>query len=328
MSFNVSLSPSQVEFTVQDGQSILDAALAENITLEYSCSNGQCGECIATLQTGKVDSANHAADVELREEQILTCMSYPISDIVLQAKYIKELQHIKRKTIPAKVDEIKHISDDVLTLKFRLPPTANFEYLPGQFIDLMWNGQKRSYSLASSKVINNTLELHIKKVESGLFSEFLFNDLKENQLLRFYGPLGTFFVRESKQPIIFLCTGSGFAPVKSMVEQLIDSNSERQIYIYWGGRYRTDLYSDLPNYWANQSDSINFTAVYSRDTKLNNGEAKGYCQHEVLKEHQNLNGFEVYACGSDEMIHDAKNLFIKHGLQDDNFHSDSFLPSN
>lgn len=328
MSYNVRLSPSEVEFPVQNGQSILEAALSENITLEYSCSNGQCGECKATLQSGNVDQKVHTADVDLQENQILTCMSYPNSDLVLQAEYIKELQHIKRKTIPAKLDEIKHISDDVLILKFRLPPTANFEYLSGQFIDLMWNGQKRSYSLASNKVINNTLELHIKKVEKGIFSEFLFNALKENQLLRFYGPLGTFFVRDSKQPIIFLCTGSGFAPVKSMVEQLIESNSKRQIYIYWGGRYRKDLYSTLPKEWSKEYQNINFTSVYSKETELMNGEAKGYCQHEVLKQHQNLSGYEVYACGSDEMIHDAKNLFIENSLQSDKFHSDSFLPSN
>jgi len=328
MSYNVRLSPSETEFSVQDGQSILDAALAENITLEYSCSNGQCGECKATLQSGNVDKKVHTADVALEENQILTCMSYPTSDIVLQAEYIKELQHIKRKTIPAKVGGIKHISDDVLILILRLPPTAHFEYLSGQFIDLMWSGQKRSYSLASNKVINNTVELHIKKVENGVFSEFLFKDLKENQLLRFYGPLGTFFIRDSKQAIIFLCTGSGFAPVKSMVEQLIESNSDRQIYIYWGGRYRKDLYSILPKEWAKEYENINFTSVYSKETELVSGEAKGYCQHEVLKQHNNLNDFEVYACGSDEMIHDAKNLLIENGLQSDKFHSDSFLPSN
>jgi CDP-4-dehydro-6-deoxyglucose reductase len=328
MQYNVRLSPSDVEFSVQDGQSILDAALAENITLEYSCSNGQCGECKATLQSGNVDEKSHAAHVELKENQILTCMSYPNSDLVLRAEYIKELQHIKRKTIPAKVDEIKHILDDVLILTFRLPPTAGFEYLSGQSIELLWNGQKRSYSLGTNKVISNTIELHIKKVEKGIFSDFLFNVLKENQLLRFYGPLGTFFVRDSKQPIIFLCTGSGFSPVKSMVEQLIESNSERQVYIYWGGRYRTDLYSFLPKQWVKEYKNINFTSVYSKETKLMKGEAKGYCQHEVLKQHQNLNGYEVYACGSDQMIHDAKKLFINHGLQNDKFYSDSFLPSN
>jgi len=327
MSYNVRLSPSNIEFTVQDQQSILEAALAENITLEYSCSNGQCGECKALLESGIVDEKEHAEDIHLEKNQILTCMSHPKTDLLLKAEYFKELQHIKRKTVPVKVDEIKHISDDILILKFRLPPTASFEYLSGQFIDLMWNGQKRSYSLASNKVINNILELHIKKVESGVFSDFLFNQLKENPILRVFGPLGTFFVRESELPIIFICTGSGFAPVKSMVEQLIENNSERKIYIYWGGRYRSDLYSELPKQWAKQYTNISYTSVYSKQIKLIQGEAKGYCQHEVLKQHQNLSRFEVYACGSDKMIHDAKTLFVEHGLQDDKFHSDSFLPS-
>jgi CDP-4-dehydro-6-deoxyglucose reductase len=280
------------------------------------------------MLSGEVDNKEHTADVELKDNQILTCMSFPRSDLVLEAKYFKELQHIKRKTIPAKVSDIEHISDDILYLTFRLPPTANFEYLSGQFIDLMWNGQKRSYSIASHKAINNALELHIKKVENGFFSDFLFNALKENQLLRFFGPLGTFFVRDSEQPIIFICTGSGFAPVKAMVEQLIENNSAREVHIYWGGRYRADLYSELPRQWASQYDNINYTSVFSKETELTDCDAKGYCQHEVLKQHQNLSEFEVYACGSDEMIHDAKRLFIEYGLQEERFHSDSFLPSN
>jgi len=328
MSNKVLLLPSNVEFFVQEEQTILDASLAANITLEYSCNNGQCGECKAILKSGVVNKKNHAADIKLKEDQILTCMSYPSSDLVIQAEYVKELQNIKIKTVPAKVAAIQHISNDVLILTFRLPPTANFEYLSGQFIDLIWNGQKRSYSLASNKVVNNTLELHIKKVHNGVFSEFLFNDLKENQLLRFNGPLGTFFVRESNRPIIFICTGSGFAPVKSMIEQLIESKSERQINIYWGGRYRSDLYSELPVVWTEQNTNIRYTPVYSKEPEIYDGEATGYCQHEILKQHQKLNDYEVYACGSDVMIHDAKKLFIKHGLQSDKFHSDSFLPSN
>jgi CDP-4-dehydro-6-deoxyglucose reductase len=324
----VKLLPSEVEFLVQKDQTILEAALSKNINLEYSCSNGQCGECIALLEIGDVITGEHSLDVELKEKQILTCQSFPKTNLIIKAKYFKELEGIDRKTLPVKVDSYEYISDDILTLNLRLPPTANFEYLAGQYIDLMWGGKKRSYSLASNKVKNNLLELHIKKVEAGVFSDFLFDDLKLNQLFRFYGPLGTFFVRESKKPIILLCTGSGFAPVKAMVEQLIESKSERKVYIYWGGRYRKDLYSGLPSHWAKIYPHIIYTPVYSREGKVLSGEAKGYCQDEVLRQHQNLKGFDVYACGSNEMIHDAKSLFIKHGLQGDKFHSDSFLPSN
>lgn len=324
----VKLLPSEVEFLVQKDQTILEAALSKNINLEYSCSNGQCGECVAILESGDVSKGEHSLDVDLKEKQILTCMSFPKTNLVVKARYFKELESIERKTLPVKVDSYEYISDEILTIKLRLPPTANFEYLAGQYIDLMWNGQKRSYSLASNKVINNILELHIKKVEAGVFSAFLFNELKINQLLRFYGPLGTFFIRESKHPVILLCTGSGFAPVKAMVEKLIEEKTDRDVHIYWGGRYRKDLYSDLPIQWSKQYPNIFYTLVYSRESELLSDEAKGYCQDEVLKQHKNLNGFEVYACGSNEMIHDAKSLFVKHGLQDENFHSDSFLPSN
>ena len=324
----VKLLPSKVEFLVQKDQTILEAALSKNINLEYSCSNGQCGKCLAILESGDVSMGGHSLDFELKEKQVLTCMSSPKTNLVVKAHYFKELESIERKTLPVKVDSYVYISDEILTVNLRLPPTANFDYLAGQYVDLMWGGKKRSYSLASNKVKNNILELHIKKVEAGVFSQFLFNDLKLNQLLRFYGPLGTFFVRESKKPIILLCTGSGFAPVKAMVEQLIEDNSDREIYIYWGGRYIKDIYSDLPMQWIKQYSNIFYTPVYSREIELTRGEAKGYCQHEVIQKHQNLDGFEVYACGSNEMIHDAKSLFVKHGLQGENFHSDSFLPSN
>jgi len=328
MSNSVRLLPSKVEFKVQNGQSVLEAALSANIALEYSCSNGKCGECKAGLISGEVEEYEHTADLELNQNEILTCMSLPRTDLVLNALYYKELDGIEIKTIPVKVDSIRHVTEDIIILVFRLPPTANFQYLSGQFIDLMWKGQKRSYSLASSEVIKNKLELHIKKVENGLFSQFLFNDLRLNHLLRFHGPLGTFFIRESSAPIIFLCTGSGFAPVKSMVERLIANNSTRDIYIYWGGRFRTDLYSQIPEEWAANYQNIDFTPVYSQEVELRHGEASGYCQYEAIKQHKALEGFDVYACGSDQMIHNAKELFIEHGLIDENFHSDSFLASN
>jgi len=332
---SVELVPSGVHFPVQENQSILEAALANNINLEYSCSNGRCGKCKAIVVEGSVDQATTPFESVLLPDEILTCSSTPQNNLVLKANYFPELDHIKRKTFPSKVDAISFPKDNIMILDLRLPDTANFVFLPGQYLDLIWMGNKRSYSIASSCIIENKIQLHIKKVEKGLFSHFLFNQLQHNQLLRFYAPLGTFFLRDTPSPIIFLCTGTGFAPVKSMVESLLQSGSKRQIYIYWGGRISKDLYSDLPVTWATQYDHIHFVSVLSRENQSLESELSSasntpvkYVQQAATQRHSNMCEFEVYACGSEQMIHDAQKLLIKHGLKSENFYSDAFLPSN
>jgi CDP-4-dehydro-6-deoxyglucose reductase len=324
----VIIEPSCISFPVNSGQSILEAALSVNINLDYSCSNGECGECVAQLVSGKVKSAPYSDNIRLTEEQLLTCSSYLESDVVLKADYYKELEGIDRKTIPAKVDSYQIVGGDIAIITLRLPPMTKFVFLPGQFVDLMWRGTKRSYSIAIHALQENKIELHVKKVEGGLFSDLIFNELVINQLFRFYGPLGTFFVRESNKPAIFLCTGAGFAPVKAMVEQIIESNAQREVYIYWGVRYRSDLYSFLPKEWAQQYSNISYTSVLSREQDIHDNEIAGYCQNAVVQEFDDLSGFEVYACGSENMIHEAKDLFIKQGCFPYDFYSDAFLVSN
>lgn len=327
MTKHVTLQPSGEKFPLLTEQSILEAALTANINLEYSCTNGQCGQCIAKLIKGDIHHKDYDPSITLQEAELLTCCSYPQTDVTLEADFYPELSHIERKTVPAKLDQLEKINDDTAILTLRLPPTAQFIFLPGQFVDLMWNDSKRSYSIASNQVINNKLELHIKKVENGLFSDFIFNEAANNQLFRFHGPLGTFFVRNNNAPLIFLCTGTGFAPVKAMVENLIDNNDERPIYIFWGAQYRDNLYSKLPQQWAENYSHIHFTPVLSRESKLLDNEVKGYCQDAVTKRINNLTPFTVYACGSDDMIHSAKKQLSTHGLNPNNFHSDAFLSS-
>ena len=328
MSKTVRLMPSEIEFIVNAGQTILEAALSNNINLEYSCSNGRCGQCKAELIDGSIDQSVKVVGVELLPNQILTCCATPEDNLILKAQYYPQLSEIERKTIPSKVDDIVFVNEDVMCVTLRLPATANFQFLPGQYIDLNWGGNKRSYSIASSCVHEHKLELHIKKVEGGLFSEFFFNELKKNKLFRFYGPLGTFFLRDSDGPLILLCTGSGFAPVKSMVESLIESGSTRSIYIYWGGRLLSDLYSDLPFAWSELYDNIQFIPVLSREENMQENFEAGYVQQAVMKQHENLKEFEVYACGSEQMIYSARQKMIENGLKTNNFYSDAFVPSN
>ena len=330
----IHLDASDVSFPAQEKQTILDAALANNINLEYSCSNGRCGKCKARLIRGSVNQIDSSCTLELSQNEILTCRSIPSEDVVIKANYFPELSHIKRKTIPSKVDSFTLVSPDVMKLVLRIPETANFTFLSGQYIDLSWQGNKRSYSIASAKVLENRFELHIKKVDNGFFSDFLFSDLKVNQLIRFHGPLGTFFLKVSNSPIIFICTGTGFAPVKSIIENLLETGSEREVYIYWGARKAEDLYSPLQLEWANQYKHINFIPVLSRATTNSNSNHSSdnakvkYVQDAVIEHHNNLSEFEVYACGSEKMIQDSMQLLIKNGLKSENFYSDAFVPSD
>jgi CDP-4-dehydro-6-deoxyglucose reductase, E3 len=331
MNKSIKLLPSNVEFQLSGRETILNAALSKNVNLEYSCKNGQCGQCKAILLEGSVrvvdELREQVIEHGLAKNEILTCCTRAETNLKIQADYYEQLSHIVKKTIPAKVDSFEYVNDDVLIMILRLPPASQFDFLSGQFIDLIWSGEKRSYSIANSNSNKNTVELHIKKVPGGLFSEHLFNNLKENMLFRINGPLGTFFLRGSLSPVIFMCTGTGFAPIKSMVEKLIEGSVERDIYIYWGGKEIKDLYSLLPSDWAGLYPNIKYFPLCSREGK-SALEGIRYIQDLILSQHESLDGFDVYACGSESMIKEASTLLISRGLSSQSFYSDAFVSSN
>ncbi len=328
MQNKIRLTPSGTEFLCQQGQTVLEAALSNSINLEYGCSNGRCGQCKAKLLDGLVANSSNTPDVEIPDDFILTCCSIPQTDLLLKARYLPELNDIKCKTIPAKVDSLAFKSANILVMTLRIPPSATFEFIPGQHIDLLWDGSKRSYSIANSSVRESKIDLHIKKVDAGLFSNFMFNKVKPNDVFRLFGPLGTFFLRVGTEPLFFLCTGTGFAPVKAMVESLIEVRSLRKIHIFWGGRILADIYSDLPFKWAEEFSNIQFTPVLSRETNLPDNIKLGYVQSALIEQYNELHEAEVYACGSAQMIDDAQKLLVESGLKTDHFYADAFVSSN
>ncbi|WP_404273517.1 CDP-6-deoxy-delta-3,4-glucoseen reductase [Yersinia similis] len=328
MSLNVKLHPSGIIFTSDGTSTILDAALDSNINIEYSCKDGTCGSCKAILISGEVDSAENTflTEEDVAKGAILTCCSKAKSDIELDVNYYPELSHIQKKTYPCKLDSIEFIGEDIAILSLRLPPTAKIQYLAGQYIDLIINGQRRSYSIANAPGGNGNIELHVRKVVNGVFSNIIFNELKLQQLLRIEGPQGTFFVREDNLPIVFLAGGTGFAPVKSMVEALINKNDQRQVHIYWGMPAGHNFYSDIANEWAIKHPNIHYVPVVSGDDSIWTG-ATGFVHQAVLEDIPDLSLFNVYACGSLAMITAARNDFINHGLAENKFFSDAFVPS-
>ena len=291
MTTKVRLNQHNIEFVAKPDQTVLDAALENGVNLQYGCSNGRCGDCKAELIEGEVSVKDNLFDGELAEGEILTCCTVPENDLVINAYYIPELDHIERQTAPAKVDTFTLLNDDVMQIVLRIPPRVKFDYLPGQYLDLLWNGEKRSYSIAQAKVQESRIELHIKKVEDGVFSRFFFNEMKTEQLFRIHGPLGTFFLKDGNSPLIFLCTGTGFAPIKALLEDVIEKNISREIFIYWGARYRQDLYSSLPQNLADKVENIHFYPVLSREAEEADTFFNGYVQDAVLQNNKDISMF-------------------------------------
>ncbi|WP_050883307.1 CDP-6-deoxy-delta-3,4-glucoseen reductase, partial [Yersinia intermedia] len=305
---------------------ILDSALENNINIEYSCKDGTCGSCKAKLISGEIEQGENSAltNEDISNGFILTCCSKPKTNIEINVNYYPELSHIKKKTYPCKLDNIEIIGSDIAILSLRLPPTARIEYLAGQFIDLIINGQRRSYSIANAS--GGNIELHIRKVSNGVFSQIIFNELKLQQLLRIEGPQGTFFVRDNDRPLIFLAGGTGFAPVKAMVEELINKNDQRPIHIYWGMPQGRLFYSDIVNKWSVEYPNIQYVPVVSEEDSSWHGQT-GFVHQAVINDFPDLSNFSVYACGSLAMISAAHQEFVEYGLAEDQFFSDAFVSS-
>ncbi|MGC9402612.1 FAD-binding oxidoreductase [Vibrio genomosp. F10 str. 9ZC157] len=318
MVYNVKVQPAGVSFKSEGN--LLEDALSQSIHLEYSCKTGECGTCNADIVCGEVE--NEHGEV-VSNGAILTCQSKAKSDVILKANYYPELVNIKQKTVPCKVASFEYCTDDIVVIKFRFPPTAKFDYLPGQYVDLSFKGVKRSYSIANAKSATGELELHIRKVHNGKMSELLFGQLKENQLMRLEGPKGTFFVKEGNKPLILIATGTGIAPIKAIVEELLTKEDSRSIDIFWGMQFAKELYCDELIKLSKQNKHINFTPVLSKESTANC--ETGYVQSAVVKAFNSLKGKDVYACGSINMIENSRELFLKHNLAEGAFHSDAFV---
>ena len=324
----VTINPSGITFSVPADKTILVSALAYNIVLEHSCGTGLCGACKAKVLSGDVacdDPHGVLSAEEKAKGVVLTCTSRPLTALELEAEYFPELAAITPKTVPCKVASLTFPVTDVAALRLRLPPTAQLVFLPGQYIDLTAQGVTRSYSVANASVENNQLELHIRKVPGGQLSDIIFNQLKPEQLLRMYGPLGSFFVRDDQRPLVFLAGGTGFAPVKAMVEALLAKGDPRAIHIYWGQRQASGFYSSLPGEWAAQYDHIQAHVVVSDDASW--AGRRGLVHEAVLADIPDLSGYAVYACGSPAMIAAAKCAFTQQGLNEMAFYADAFLPA-
>lgn len=332
MSFKITLQPGGQTFVAEENETILEAGLKQGMGLPYGCRNGACGSCKGQLFSGQIEynkvplTGLTAQDIE--SGMILFCQAKPLSDITIKSRQIRAAGDLPLRKLPCRVMNIEKLNHDVLRLFLKLPSTERLQFLAGQYIDiLMPDGKHRSYSLANAPHDDEFLELHVRHYEGGLFSEFAFHHLQKKTLLRIEGPLGTFFLNEaSDRPIIMVAGGTGFAPVKSIIEHAKHKQLQRQISLYWGARSKEDLYlHDLVNEWAEQISGFSYIPVLSEPKGGDRWDGYTGLVHEaVLNDFTDLSGYEVYACGPPPMVHAARDTFIERGLPEDSIYSDSF----
>ena len=327
--FKISLKNNK-SFSCDRESTIFEAAKQNNINLEHSCLSARCRSCIVKVVSGS--TLNREDELVLtkadrNENFVLSCNAKPTTDLILDIEDLGEITLFEKKIIPSKISVIEKLTDDVIKLVLRFPPNSNFKFNSGQYVNIIKGSLTRSYSIANSSDHKNQLEFFIKKYTNGLMSEYFFKEAKINDLLRLEGPIGTFFLRDSNyKNIVFLATGTGIAPIKSILEGLDKSHEQYQNKNLWliiGARYQEDLFWE-PNF---KNLNIKYIPVLSRKVNDWNG-AQGYVQDITLKQQIDLENTQVYACGSNDMINSAKELFFKNNLKENNFFSDAFVQSN
>ncbi len=332
MSHRVTLQTSGKSFDVRSGETVLEAALREGLVLPYSCRSGTCGTCKGRVISGSIDYGQYqdrALDDAEREQGLaLLCQARPLEDLVIDAREVVAAESIEIRMLPCRVVGMNCLAHDVMELHLRLPQNQRFAYLPGQYVDLLLrDGRRRSFSIANAPREDGTLDLHIRRVPGGFFSNHVFTEMKEGDLLRFQGPFGTFFLREdSERPTILMAGGTGFAPIKAIVEHAIEVGTERRMHLFWGVRARRDLYLvETVEAWLARFPPLRFTPVLSDPLPDDAWDgARGWVHEAVIAAYPEMNSFDVYASGPPPMIEAARKAFRAHGLPREQLYYDSF----
>jgi CDP-4-dehydro-6-deoxyglucose reductase len=332
MTHQVSVQPSGHVFQVPEGETVLAAALNEGFHLPYGCRNGACGSCKGKLLSGEIDQGKyqHSAlsDDERAAGYALFCVAKPLSDLVIEVKSIGAVKDIVVKKLPCRVHKLERVADDVMIVHLKLPANERLQFLAGQYIEfILKDGARRSFSMANAPHDDEFLQLHIRHVPGGSFTDHVFGAMKERDILRFEGPLGSFFLRESEKPILFVASGTGFAPIKAIVEDALKKGLERPMTLYWGARRPKDLYLHaLAGKWAAEHALFKYVPVISDALPEDAWQGRtGFVHRAVMQDLPDLSGHQVYACGVPIMVESARRDFTHEcKLPIDEFYADSF----
>ncbi len=333
MSYRVSLRPSGHTLTVNEGESILDAALRQGLMIPYSCRGGSCGSCIGRVLEGRVSYPQGSPPPALSQEDLaasraLFCLARPETDLVIEVREVRQASDLPPRKLPCRVARIEQLSHDVRRLYLKTPATERLQFLAGQYIDILLpGGKRRGFSLANAPYDDEFLELHIRLVPGGQFTRYVFEEMQPGALLRIEGPFGQFYLREdSPRPVLMMAGGTGFAPLKGMIEQANHVGDMRPIHFFWGVRAKRDLYLDqLPRAWAENRPGFRYTPVLSEPMAEDRWEGRTGLVHEaLLQDYPDLSGFDIYMSGPPAMVSAARDAFLAHGAQPGQLFSDSF----
>jgi CDP-4-dehydro-6-deoxyglucose reductase len=334
MTYQITIKPSNHTFTAQAGETVLEAALREGFVIAYGCRNGACGTCKGKVLAGAMDYGTyqeHALpDSDRRMGYALLCQARPLGDLAIECREVGAAKDIQIRTLPCRVEHMERVAPDVMVLRLKLPATERLQFLAGQYIDILTkDGKRRSLSMANAPHDDHLLELHLRNY-GGPFSEYVFNRLKVKDILRFEGPLGTFFLREDNvKPVILLASGTGFAPIKAIVEHALHAGTTRPMTLYWGGRVHADLYmSELAARWQ-RDHGIRFVPVLSEPRPEDAWSGRtDFVHRAVMEDFPDLSAHQVYACGAPVMVEAAHADFTARcRLPDEDFISDAFTPA-
>ena len=336
MSFNITVQPSGRTFVAQADEALLAAAIRQGIGLPYGCKDGACGSCKCKKLEGTTTQGTHQLKALSAEEAeqgfILTCCAVAHSDVVIESRQVTDESAFPIKKMPVRVNSLARASHDVMLMRLQLPASDVFKYHAGQYVEfLLRDGARRAYSMANAphtQLETLGIELHVRHTPGGKFTDHVFSAMKEKEILRIEGPFGSFYLREdSAKPMVLLASGTGFAPIKAMIEHMQLKRIARPAVLYWGGRRPADLYmhdwvlakvAELPNlsYVPVVSDALPEDAWTGRT---------GFVHNAVLQDIADLSGYQVYACGAPIVVDSAQAAYIAAGLPEDEFYADSFV---
>jgi CDP-4-dehydro-6-deoxyglucose reductase len=329
---SVTIQPSGHQFQVEDSEAVLAAALRQGFVLPYGCKNGACGSCKAKILSGTVDYGVYQqkalTDEEKAQGKALLCQAKPLGDLVIEARTIGAAKDIPVKTLPCRVQKLERVTEDVMLLALKLPANERLQFLAGQYLEfLLKDGTRRSFSMGNAPHDDELIQLHVRHVPGGQFTDHVFGRMKERDILRFEGPHGTFFLREdSAKPIVLVASGTGFAPIKSIIEHALKNEIPRPMALYWGGRRPKDLYMHaLAEGWAAQG-KLTYVPVISDGLPEDAWSGRtGFVHRAVMEDFADLSQHQVYACGVPIMVDSARRDFTTTcKLPEDGFYADSF----
>jgi NAD(P)H-flavin reductase len=328
----LTVHPGNRTVTARPGETLLDAGLRAGVALPFECRSGGCGVCKATLLAGDVDrgayleSALSAA--ERAQGKLLLCCATALSDVEVEYEEGAAVREAPFGVYAARIERLDRLAHDVLGVALRLVGGKKIAYEAGQYINVILpDGDRRAYSFTTPSGETDLVELQVRRMPGGKFTTLLFDHTKVGDLVRFEGPIGAFILREpSERPLIFVAGATGFAPVKSLLEQAFRMGITRPLHFYWGVRKRRDLYlAELPERWMQEHPNFRFVPVLSEPGPEDEWTGRtGFVHEAILADFPDLSGFAIYACGSVKMVEAAKPAFVAQGLGEEYCFSDAF----